>query len=245
MGETRTTAIRIKDWPFQDRPREKLLSRGAEYLTDAELIAVILGTGHPRAGLNALDVGRLLLREFGSLEELRAAGIAELRRVPGVGGAKVCQLKAAIELAARIATETGAERPRLLRSHDVFVLLRGRLGSLRHEQFVLLLTDSRRRLIKEVLIARGSLTAATVHPREVLLPAIRESAHGIVLAHNHPSGDPLPSESDLELTRRISVVANALGVELLDHVVITKDRHYSFRDENLIMLQPADCLDTA
>ena len=237
MTRPRPLPIRIKDWPTQDRPREKLLRHGADHLTDAELLALILGTGHPRAGLNALDVARLLLREFGSLGELRAAGIAELRRVPGLGGAKACQVKAAIELAARIASEQSQDRPHLESSLAVFRFLRGRLGDLRHELFVVLLLDARNRLIKEVTVARGSLTEATVHPREVLVHAVRESAYGMILVHNHPSGDPTPSENDLEITRRISRVATTLGVRLVDHIVIAKERHFSFVDEGLLLPQ--------
>ncbi len=233
----RLTLCRIKDWPCQDRPREKLVRRGAEYLTDTELLAVVLGTGHPRAGLNAVDVARLVLKRFGSLKELGAAGVTELKRVPGVGEAKATQVKAAIELATRFSNEKPGERPRFVNSTSVYRTYRARLEDLRYELFLVLLLDDRQRRLKEVTVARGTVSSASVHPREVLVHAVREAADGLILLHNHPNGDPNPSEADEEVTRRIAIGAAALGIRLVDHIIVTKGGFVSFSDTG-ILLQP-------
>lgn len=228
---------KIKDWPTEDRPREKLVLKGAEALTDAEILALILGTGHRRAGANALDLARAILLRFNSLVELSATGIAELTNITGIGHAKAVQLKAALELARRLSAATLQPGASIKTSRDIYLEYRARLAHLRHELFIVVLLDARNRRIKDVTVAQGSLTEAVVHPREVFVHVIRESAAGILLVHNHPSGDPSPSMADLEITRRIHASATMLGVRLIDHIIVGSDCYTSFLDKGLLIHQ--------
>lgn len=222
----------IKSWPPDDRPREKLLARGPEYLSDAELLAVLLPTGG-RHG-NALDRSRALLGRFASVRGLLGAPPRALAAMPGLGPARVALLLAVGELARR-SVEQRVERHAPLRtSAEVYRHCGARLGTLRKEQFHVLLLDGKNRLIKDVRISEGSLTASLVHPREVFVPVIEESAAAIILVHNHPSGDPTPSAEDIAITQRLRQVGELMGVSVLDHVVIGDGRYVSFADEGLL-----------
>ncbi|MBI3769417.1 MAG: DNA repair protein RadC [Deltaproteobacteria bacterium] len=221
----------IKSWPRDERPREKLLARGPEHLSDAELLAVLLPTGV--ANVNAIDCGRALLARFGSLRGLLATSPRVLAAVPGLGPARVALLRAVDEIARRSVEQRVSRHAPLRTSAEVYRHCGARLGALRKEQFHVLLLDGKNRLIKEVRISEGSLTASLVHPREVFVPVIEESAAAIILVHNHPSGDPTPSAEDVAITERLRQVGEIMGVGVLDHVVIGDGRYVSFADEGI------------
>jgi DNA repair protein RadC len=221
----------IKEWPEEDRPREKLLDRGAEALTDAELLAILLRTGN--AGASALDHARLLLSQFGGIKGIDSTPAKELGAIKGIGPAKSAQLKAGLEIGRRLGREKWEAGRALRSSEDVFRHF-AELEKEKREIFYVVLLDNKNRKIREVKISEGSLTASLVHPREVYNPVIRESAAAVIFVHNHPSGDPAPSPEDIEITRRLKQVGEVMGVRVLDHVVIGRDRYYSFSDRGIL-----------
>lgn len=224
----------IKDWPVADRPREKLLSTGPATLSDSELLALILRTGHARSGSSALDLSRQLLSCFGSLRAMASATAAELCAVPGIGPAKAAEILALGELARRFAATPLSPGTRFTGSHAVFTHFHERLRDLKKEVFLSLLLDSKNRVLREIQVSEGSLNASIVHPREVFQPVIRESAAAVLFIHNHPSGDPAPSREDLELTTRLRDAGVLMGVRVLDHIIIGNDRYVSLADRGLL-----------
>jgi len=229
-----TLSYTIKEWPEADRPREKLLARGASALSETELLAIILRNGDAASGNSAIDHARLLLSQFGGLKGIDEAAVAELCSIKGIGPAKVAQLKACMEIGKRngsLKWETG----QLLNSAgDVFKHFRESLGRDKRESFYVVLLDNKNRKMREVKISEGSLTASLVHPREVYNPVIRESAAGVIFVHNHPSGDPAPSLEDIDITKRLKEVGDVMGVRVLDHVVIGHDRYFSFNEKGML-----------
>jgi DNA repair protein RadC len=219
----------IKDWPADDRPREKLLSRGPGVLSDAELLAIVLRTG--QKGASALDHGRTLMERFGDFRELATAGVGDLCQVKGLGPAKAAQILAALEIAKRYGERTFHIGEPFRGSGDVYAHFRERLGSEKREHFYAVLLDNKHRKIKDVAVSQGSLTASIVHPRDVFTPVVRESAAAVIFVHNHPSGDPTPSKEDIEITRRLREVGEIMGVRVLDHIVVGDGRYVSFVDD--------------
>lgn len=213
--------------PPVDLPRERLWAQGPSALTASELIAVLLGTGG--AGQAASVVAGLLLdRAGGSLRSLAARPGAELTRTPGVGPAKAARLLAAFELASRLQQEQRPAFPRVRQPDDVAALLGPRLRDLPVEEFHVLALDSQSRVQRDVLVTRGLLNSALVHPREVFRAAIAEAAAGIIVVHNHPSGDPTPSPEDRAVTRQLAEAGRLLDLPLYDHVILAGDRFLSF-----------------
>ena len=222
----------IPTWPESDRPREKLIEHGPATLSNAELLAILLRTGDASSGQSALDHGRTLVTRFGdSFRELEEASITELCEVKGIGPAKATQIQAALEIAKRFSQEEIRRGESFRSSADVFNHYREQLGSLKKEEFHVLLLDAKNRKLKDVRVSEGSLTSSLVHPREVFQPIIRESAAAAILIHNHPSGDPMPSQEDLQITQRLRDVGEMLGVHILDHLIIGKGRYVSFVDD--------------
>ena len=201
-----------------DRPRERLIERGANALNVGELLAILLRTG--LKGSSAVEVGHRLIERFSSLENLARAPLEHLIEVRGVGRDKAVTLKAAFELAARLAGEKRRESPVLDSPTAIAGLLRSELSVLDTERFVVLLLTTRRRLIRVEEISRGLLDTVVVHAREVFRPAILANAHAVVLAHNHPGGDPQPSEADIRVTRDLIRAGHLLKIEVLDHIII-------------------------
>lgn len=224
--------LRIRQWPEDERPRERLLKKGAEFLTDAQLLAILLRTG--KAKTSALTIAMELLKRAGSLNAVGQLSAEELQTVGGVGPAKAAQIKAAIELGKRIAAKPLAARLKVLSSKDIYVHYHSSLRELKREVFLALLLDGKNRVIREVLISQGSLMVNIVHPREVFNPAIRDSAAAIVVVHNHPSGDPSPSPEDMELTKRLVATGEIVGIKVLDHIVVGDGSYYSFADRQLL-----------
>jgi DNA repair protein RadC len=213
-----TEPLRIKDQPASERPRERLAAHGAAALSNAELIAILLRTG--LKGMNAVEVGRQLLARFGSLQNLAAASVDDLRKVKGIGRDKAVTLVAAFALAHKMAGELQEESPVLDNPENVVRLLRTRNLVKPVETLQVLLLNTRRRLIRVEEIADGTLDTLLVHAREVFRSAIAANAAAIVLAHNHPSGDPTPSEADIKVTRDLIRAGQLLKIEVLDHVIL-------------------------
>lgn len=223
----------IKAWPRHERPRERLLDVGPGALSDAELLTVLLPTAI--AGTGALDQSRALLATFGSLRALLDAPTRALSATPGIGPARAAMLQAVGELARRYGARRLVRSAPLRTSGEVYRHCAERMSGLRKEEFHVILLDGKNRPIKDVRISEGSLTASLVHPREVFVPVIEESAAAIVLVHNHPSGDPTPSAEDVAITRRLRQVGELMGVEILDHIVIGDGCFASFADEGLLV----------
>ena len=225
--------IQVSALPKADRPRERLWALGASALTTAELLAILIGTG--RGGRDVLEVaGRLLGVAEGSLRRLAQRPAAELLRAPGIGPTKAARLLAAFELGARSARE---ERPSLVRirePEDVANVFRNRLRDLQVEEFHLLALDSQSQVLRELMVTRGLLNSSLVHPREVFRAAIAEAAAGIIVVHNHPSGDPTPSAEDKAVTRQLTAAGRLLDLPLYDHVIIAGDRYVSFASSGLL-----------
>jgi len=224
----------IKNWPEEDRPREKLLSRGSRALSEAELLAIILRNGNASTGESAMDHARVLLSQFGGLKGIDEASLGELSAVKGIGPAKVAQIKASLEIGRRIGTQKWETGQPLRSAEDVYRHFRDHLGGEKRELFYVVLLNNKNRKIREVKISEGSLTASLVHPSEVYNPVIRDSAAAVIFVHNHPSGDPAPSPEDIDITRRLKEVGDVMGIRVLDHVVIGHDRFFSFSDKGMI-----------
>ncbi|MGH7870976.1 MAG: RadC family protein [Candidatus Binatia bacterium] len=224
----------IKDWPQEDRPREKLLAKGAQSLSETELLAIILRNGNASTGESAIDHARLLLNQFGGLKGIDEASFSEIGTVKGIGPAKVAQIKACLEIAKRVGSQKWETGQPLRSADDVYRHFRETLGKEKRELFYVVLLNNKNRKIREVKISEGSLTASLVHPREVYNPVIRESAAAVIFVHNHPSGDPAPSPEDIDITRRLKEVGEVMGVRVLDHIVIGYDRYFSFSDKGML-----------
>jgi DNA repair protein RadC len=209
---------RLKDQPASERPRERLVAHGADALSQAELIGILLRTGFK--GTNAVELGRQLVQKYSSLQSLAQASVEELQRVKGIGCDKAVTLVAAFTLARNMAKELRSESPMLDTPEAVANLLREDNRLRRVETFQVLLLNTRRRLIRVAEISDGTLDTLLVHPREVFEKAISASAAALVLVHNHPSGDPTPSEADIKVTRDLIRAGQLLKIEVLDHVIL-------------------------
>jgi DNA repair protein RadC len=213
------TASKLKDQPASERPRERLREKGPDSLSPAELIAILLRTG--LKGTNVVEIGKQLVQRFGSLDALARASWQELAKEPGIGPDKGTTLVAAFSLARRLVQETRSESPALETPEAVANLMREETRLRNAETFQVLLLNTRRRLIGEpVKIADGTLDTILVHPREVFRHAIQNNAAALVLVHNHPSGDPTPSEADIKVTRDLIRAGQLLKIEVLDHVIL-------------------------
>jgi DNA repair protein RadC len=222
----------IQTWPANERPRELLLSNGPQGLSDAQLLAILLRIG--RQDLSAVGVAMDLLARLEGLRGLANRSLQELCVVPGIGPAKAAQILAAVELGKRVLATPLTAGLRIRQSQDIFQHYYPLLRDLRHEVFKALLLDAKHGLIRDMTISEGSLTVSIVHPREVFNLAVRESAAAVIFVHNHPSGDPHPSEEDHALTRRLMAAGEILGIRVLDHIVIGDGRYVSFADEGLL-----------
>jgi len=230
-------ASRIREIPESDRPREKLSSRGASSLTDAELIAIFLRTG--TKDRSAITVAGEALAARGGLHALSRASVRELvNSAKGIGPAKAVALAAAFEVGKRLARGPG-RRPKLGTPQAVYDLLAPEMWALDRERLYVLLVDTKHRLIWMEIVSVGSLNESIAHPREILRPALIHSAYGFILAHNHPSGDPAASEADRRLTRRIHEAAELLRINLIDHIIVGSPEeglqpYFSFKENSLL-----------
>ncbi|HEX7518003.1 MAG TPA: DNA repair protein RadC [Chthoniobacterales bacterium] len=209
--------IKIREMPQDERPREKLLGRGVGALTDSELIAILLRTGLP--GANAVEVARQLLERYGSLSALSRCTIKEIESIRGIGAAKAIQLVAAFGLGQRLANER-LSRQKLDSPELVHDLVAAEMRTLHKESLRVILLDTRYHLLRMEEVSLGSVNESIAHPRDVFRPAVISSAYAVIVVHNHPSGDPSPSQSDHSLTRRLAEAAELLQIKLLDHIII-------------------------
>ena len=226
----------IQSWPLQERPRELLLQKGPHSLSDAQLLAILLRMGKRKS--SAVEVAMDVLTRLEGLRGLANRSREELCAVPGIGPAKAAQILAALELGKRALATPLTAGLRIRGSQDIFQYYYPILRDIRHEMFKALLLDAKHRLIRDHTVSEGSLTVSIVHPREVFNLAVRESAAAVIFVHNHPSGDPQPSEEDHALTRRLTEAGEILGIRVLDHLVIGDGRYVSFADEGWIQSPP-------
>jgi DNA repair protein RadC len=228
----------IAHWPETERPRERLLTLGPQALTNAQLLAILLRVG--RQGSSAVQVGMDILDRLGDVAGLAQCGIEELCSVPGVGEAKATQLKAALELGKRALAAPLTKGTKITSSRDLFAHYHPTLRELRHEIFKVVLLDAKHAIMRDATVSEGSLTLSIVHPREVFTLAVRESAAAVIFLHNHPSGDPTPSQEDRVLTARLVSAGEVLGIRVLDHLVVGDGRYISFADQGWLASQGAD-----
>jgi DNA repair protein RadC len=210
--------VRIHDLPAQERPRERLAAHGADKLSNPELIAILLRTG--MKGMSAIHIAEQLLHQSGSLENLARAPLEDLRRIKGIGRDKAVTLKAAFTLARKMAEELRHESPLLDTPERIAELLREDHRHAQAETFQVVLLNTRRRLIKVETLSQGTLDTILVHPRDVFRAAITANAAAVVIVHNHPSGDPSPSEADIKVTRDLIRAGQLLKIEVIDHVIL-------------------------
>jgi len=219
--------MKIKDLPKSDRPREKLVAKGAENLKDSELLAILLRTG--KAGKNVIEVASQILTKH-SKKRLLQMTYQDLVKISGIDSAKATTLLAAFELSKRALEVDDSSLPIISTPKDAVA----QLTELRHnkkEHFVVLYLNARNQLVHKETVSVGTLTANLVHPREVFEPALKHSAAQIVAAHNHPSGDPEPSEDDRVITQKLNEAGKMMGIDVMDHIIIAKNSHFSFKED--------------
>lgn len=222
--------MNLKALPLEERPRERLLRHGADSLSTIELIAILLGQGTQNR--TVLQLAADLLSHFGSLQAVSDASVAEVTRVKGIGPAKAIQLKAAFALWQRI--EEKGSGPLLRSPESVYEWIGAELASQKVEHLLLLLRNVRGHCFHREILSKGTLTELLVHPREIFHAAIRHQAHSLILAHNHPSGDPSPSQKDLEMTQILVSASRIVSIELIDHLIIGKNSYFSFSKEGIL-----------
>jgi len=222
--------MKIKDLPKIERPREKLVAKGAENLKDSELLAILLRTG--RAGKNVIEIASQILAK-NSKKRLLQMNYQDLLKISGIDSAKAVTLLAAFELSKRVLEVNDTSSPTISNAKDAVAQLTD-LRDLKKEHFVVLYLNARNQLVHKETVSIGTLNANLVHPREVFEPAIKHSAANIIVAHNHPSGDSKPSEDDLEITKRLTEAGKIMGIEIADHIIVAKNSHLSFKEEYLI-----------
>ncbi len=225
--------MNIKNLPNQERPREKLLYYGKEALNNVELLAILLRTGNREK--SALDLAHeIISMNDEGLLSLCDATPEELKKLKGMGEAKACQLLAAVELGKRVATHPRREKVTIGKPDDIVQMVMEKMRYYREEHFCALLLDTKGKVIEEVEISVGDLNSAPVHPREVFRQAVKRSASAIALIHNHPSGDPMPSEEDVIITARLMETAEIIGIQIVDHIIIGDGTYVSLKTEELM-----------
>ena len=224
--------MRIVDWPLEERPREKLLAKGPEFLSDAELIAILLRTGIK--GLTAVDLARDVLKRFGSLHALLSADKKKFEGISGLGDAKYAQLHAVLEMSRRALRETLARGAALSSPQAVRDYLRLKLQGKAHEVFVAVFLDAQNRVLEIEELFRGTLTQTSVFPREIVKQALHHNAAAVIFAHNHPSGVAEPSRADEALTQTLKHTLALVDVKVLDHFVVGGDAAMSFAERGLL-----------
>ncbi len=228
-SETPRYHTRIREIPTDERPRERLIGYGADMLSTSELLAVLLRTGTEK--YSAIGLAEHLLARFDNIRGVAGATIEEMSEVHGIGPAKAAQIKAAIEFGRRLIAASPEERPKIRSPRDVYNLLGPSLRDEKREHFQALLLDTKNGVMRTKTISVGDLSSSIVHPREVFVEAIRHGAASLIVAHNHPSGDPAPSPEDIAVTRRLAEAGELLGIELLDHIILGDSRWSSLKEK--------------
>jgi DNA repair protein RadC len=225
--------ISIKSWAEEDRPREKLSSQGRRSLTDAELVAILIGSGSRTE--SAVELSKRILHHYGNdLNNLGKASIGELSKFKGIGEAKAISIIAALEIGRR-RNETEVKAPDSIKgSKDAYNIMRRHLVDLNHEEFWIVILNRSGRVLMKEMVSRGGLTLTVADPKIIFNIALQHNAVSIVLAHNHPSGSLKPSQMDIDLTKKIAAAGKMLDINVLDHIIISNDGFYSFADEGVI-----------
>ncbi len=222
--------LAIKSWAEDDRPREKFSNKGKAALSDAELIAILIGSGNRQE--SAVDLSKRILSSVeGNLNELARLSLAELMEYKGIGEAKAISIATALELGKRRNLAIALDRKSIKSSEAVFKILQPQIGDLPHEEFWVLYLNNHNKMTRSVCISKGGITGTVVDIRQVFNIALREQATSIILGHNHPSGNIKPSQADFSLTKKIAEAGKVMDIAILDHLIITEKAYYSFRDE--------------
>jgi len=224
--------LKIPEWPEDERPRERLLKYGTSSLSDAELLGIIISKGTPEK--TAIDLGRELLVKYGSLRNISTRSVSEYIALKGIGKAKAAILAACFEISRRIQSQPDTHKVIFKKSEDVAKYYIPLIGSLKKEVFRVALLDGANKLIKDITVSEGTLNTSIVHPREVFRDALIEATAGIVLVHNHPSGDPTPSEDDIKITKQLLEAGKIFGIKIFDHVIVSSNRFKSLADEGIL-----------
>ncbi|MBI4691095.1 MAG: DNA repair protein RadC [Nitrospirae bacterium] len=222
----------IKNWPEEERPRERLLKLGVESLSNAQLLAIILRIGG--GGKSAIDLAMEMLDSFKNLKDMDSASIKEFTALKGMGVAKASQVKAAFELGRRLFREPDKKGPVFSSSMDVYSYYHPVVKDMKKEVLFCAMLDAKNRIFRDCRISEGTLTNSFIHPREAFSNAIRESAAAVIFIHNHPSGDPTPSREDISITERLIHTGEIIGIKVLDHVIIGNSKHISIMDGGYI-----------
>ncbi|MCS6819128.1 MAG: DNA repair protein RadC [Chitinophagales bacterium] len=233
MTDEAKTSLSIKDWATADRPREKLLAKGREALSNAELLAIIIGSGNPEE--TAVDVAKKLLHAAdNSLVELGKKDINALKKIKGIGDAKAVSIAAALELGRRRQAETALEKPTVMDARTAYEILLPDLSDLPNEVFMALLLNRRGQLIKKTKISSGGVSGTVVDIRMILKEALEHLCTSMIIAHNHPSGNLQPSAEDLKITQRLKQACELLDIKLFDHIIVGSQSYFSFAEEGKI-----------
>lgn len=233
MQVNETRSLNIKNWSPEDRPREKLLMKGTSALSDAELIAILLGSG--TATMSAVELAKkIMLTVNNSLHDLARLSVKDLMKLKGIGEAKAITIIAALELGRRRKETELEEKPRITGSRDVYTLLIPQLQDIPHEEFWILLLNRANRVIKKHQISQGGVAGTVADPKIIFKVAVEELASGIILAHNHPSGNLTASQADIDLTRKLREAGKLLEIQVLDHVIVAGQKYFSFADEGML-----------
>jgi DNA repair protein RadC len=224
--------LTLRDVPNEERPRERMMQYGAQALSNAELLAILIRTGTVQE--SAVHVGQRLLRQSGGLRSLSDMSLQQLTEIKGIGSTKALQIMAGIELGRRMARSTMDETVTIRSPKDVAALLMEEMRYLQKEHFVCLFLNTKNHVIGQETLSMGSLNASIVHPREVFRAAIKRSSASIVCAHNHPSGDPTPSQEDIQITERLIQAGEIVGIDVLDHIVIGDQKFVSLKELGLM-----------
>jgi DNA repair protein RadC len=231
--QEKPTSFSIKNWSQDDQPREKLLHKGKEVLSDAELVAILIGSGNKQE--SAVDLSkRILSSTDNNLSALGKLSLKQLMAFKGIGEAKAITIMAALELGRRRRGEDALERHQISSSISVFELMQPVIGELQHEEFWIIYLNNSNKVIKKSQLSKGGITGTLVDVRLVLKNALEVGATGLILAHNHPSGNLKPSEADKQLTNKLKIAAESLDIKVLDHIIVTEKAYFSFADETIL-----------
>jgi len=229
----KTSSFSIKNWSQDDQPREKLLYKGKESLSDSELVAILIGSGNKEESAVAL-CKRILASVNNSLSDLGKSSISELMEFKGIGEAKAITIAAALELGRRRRSEDALEKSKITSSRSVFELMQPIIGELQHEEFWVIYLNNSNKVIQKNQLSKGGITGTFVDVRLVLKNALQIGAIGLILVHNHPSGNLKPSKADKQLTLKLKTASESLDIKVLDHLIITEKAYFSFADETLL-----------
>ncbi|MCL6295576.1 RadC family protein [Jejuia spongiicola] len=231
--QEKPSSFSIKNWAQDDQPREKLLYKGKNTLSDAELVAILIGSGNREESAVALSK-RILASVDNNLTELGKLSIKELMGFKGIGEAKAITITAALELGRRRRSEDALQKSKITSSGSVFELMQPIIGELQHEEFWIIYLNNSNKVIQKKQLSKGGITGTLVDVRLVLKNALQVGATGLILVHNHPSGTIKPSEADKQITQKLKIAAQSLDIKVLDHLIITEKAYFSFADETLL-----------